>query len=306
MKHLLVGLALWWAALPAWSQNIRIQENRFEGRYLVRHGSVHVLLQPFSQALGARLGEVGEGYWSSLQDAEAPAAVPAGVLQVGGKQIALLLESGDVFVPAEAYCQALGLSTSRDAGGVLRVKPGAVAQRNTHKAVSPDPADYFVTQYQSRYNQWAPKHSANCGPACMAMVALAYGLAPEGLMPGDRQGLIQWCRQLMTSGNLDENRGTKAREIERVATQLGLASHWIRKYQDLDRALAEGQLVVVGGDTSRIGAPGGDHFLLCVGRRGSDFIINDPGGFFPAPGAHLSEGQMEQFFIEAIALAPKP
>lgn len=304
MKHLIFCLCLCLGALPAWSQNIRIQENRFEGRYVVRHGYVHVLLEPFSRALGATLGEAGEGYWASLQEGEAPSSVPAGILQVGEKRIALLVESGDVFVPAEAYCQALGLNTNRDAGGVLRVSAKTQARSLPHRALPANPADYFVTQYQSRYNPWAPKQSANCGPACMAMVALAYGLAPDGLLPGDRQGLILWCRQLMTQGNQDQNRATKAREIERVATQLGLHPHWIRKYREIDQALAQGQLVVVGGNTSGIGSPGGDHFLLCVGRRGSDYIINDPGGFYPTPGAHLSEGQMEQFFIEAIALSP--
>ncbi len=306
MKHFVLWLWLGLGASPVWSQNIRIQEKRFEGPCLVRHGTVHVLLQPFSQALGARMGEAGEGFWGAIQEEAPPAAVPGGFIRVGEKQIALLVESGDVFVPAEAYCQALGLSTSRDAGGVLRVHPKVQGRVVSRKAVPANPADYFVTQYQSRYNQWAPKQSANCGPACMAMVALAYGLAPEGLMPGDRQGLIEWCRQLMTVGNQDQNRATKAREIERVATQLGLHSQRIRKYQDIDRALAEGHLVVVGGDTNRIGSPGGDHFLLCVGRLGSDYVINDPGGFFPTPGARLPEGEMEQFFIEAIALAPKP
>ena len=72
----------------------------------------------------------------------------------------------------------------------------------------------------------------------------------------------------------------------------------------LDQALAEGQLVVVGGDTNKMGAPGGDHFMLCIGRQGSDYHINDPGGFFPTPGTRLPAGLMEQFFIEAIALSP--
>ena len=270
----------------------------------MRHGQVHVLLHPFSRALGARVGEAGEGYWGSLQESEAPTTVPEGSIQVGEKKLPLLLESGDVFVPAEAYCQALGLSTSRDAGGVLRVGPKGRTSGGRPKSIPPDPEAYFVTQYQSRYNQWAPKNSANCGPACMAMVALAYGLAPEGLVPGDRQGLILWCRQAMTLGNQDQNRATKAREIERVATQMGLHSRWLRKYQDIDPALAEGQLVVVGGNIAKVGGAGGDHFLLCVGRRGSDYLINDPGGFFPTPGTRLPAGTMEQFFIEAIALYP--
>ena len=306
MKHFVFCLSLWLAVLPAWTQNIRIQKNRFEGRFLVRQGQVQVLLAPFSRALGARVEEAGDGYWGALQEGEAPVAVPQGFIQVGEKQIPLLLEGGDVFVPAEAYCQALGLNTSRDAGGVLRIEPKVQGRVALPKSVPTDPEVYFVTQYRSRYNQWAPKSSANCGPACMAMVALAYGLAPQGLLPGDRQGLILWCRQSMTLGNANENRGTKLREIDRMATQLGLASRSIRKFQDLDQALAQGQLVVVGGDTNKLGAPGGDHFLLCVGRQGSDYIINDPGGFFPTPGTRLPAGMMEQFFIEAIALYPKP
>ena len=303
MKRTALCLSLWLGALPGWSQNIRIQDQRFEGRYLVRHGQVHVLLYPFSLALGARVGEAGEGFWSTMQEGTAPALVPPGSLQVGEKQIPLLLESGDVFVPAEPYCQALGLSTSRDAGGVLKVAPKSQT-RVQRKSIPSDPEAYFVTQYHSRYNQWAPAKSANCGPACVAMVALAYGLAPEGLLPGDRQGLIQWCRQTMTLGNQDQSRATKAREIERVATQLGFRSRSIHKFQELDQALAEGQLVVVGGDTNKMGAPGGDHFMLCIGRQGSDYLINDPGGFFPTPGTRLPAGLMEQFFIEAIALSP--
>lgn len=303
MKHLVFCLSLWLGALPAWTQNVRIRETRFEGRYLVRHGQLYLLLQPFSLALEARVTEVGQGYWGSLQDGQAPVSVPEGFIQVGEQQIPLLLESGDVFVPAEAYCQALGLSTSRDAGGALRIRPKATGLAVPRRSLPPDPESYFVTQYRSRYNQWAPENSANCGPACMAMVALAYGLAPQGLIPGDRQGLILWCRQSMTLGNQQENRGTKAREIERMATQLGLQSRHIRRFQDLDQALAQGQLVVVGGDINKIGSGGGDHFLLCVGKRGSDYLINDPGGFFPAPGSRLPAGMMEQFFIEAIALS---
>jgi len=240
-----------------------------------------------------------------LQEAEVPAAgVPGGFIQVGEKQIPLLLEGGDVFVPAEAYCQALGLSISRDAGGGLRIGPKAQTLAARPRSIPSDPESYFVTQYRSRYNQWAPKSSANCGPACMSMVALAYGLAPQGLLPGDRQGLIQWCRQAMTLSNQNPDRGTKVHEIERMATQLGLSSRYLRKFQDIDQALAEGQLVVVGGDTNRIAGTGGDHFLLCVGRNGSDYVINDPGGFFPTPGTRMPPGMMEQFFIEAIALYP--
>jgi len=305
MKHIVFGLSLLLTALPAWTQNVRIQENRFEGRSLVRHGQLYLLLDPFSLALGARVGGAGDGYWSALKEGETPASVPAGLIQVGEKQIPLLLESGDVFVPAEAYCQALGLNTSRDAGGVLRVGPKVQALAVPRKSLPNDPEAYFVTQYRSRYNQSAPKSSANCGPACMAMVALAYGLAPGGLLPGDRQGLILWCRQSMTLGNQNEDRGTKSREIERMATQLGLQSYSIRRFQDLDQALAQGQLVVVGGDTNKLGAPGGDHFLLCVGRHESDYIINDPGGFFPTPGTRMTAGMMEQFFIEGISLYPK-
>ena len=288
--------------MPAWSQNIRIQDKRFEGRFLVRHGQVHVLLEPFSLALGARVASAGEGYWGTLQDDTGPASVPPGAIQVGERQIPLLLESGDVFVPAEPYCQALGLNTSRDAGGVLCVKPKGQATQALRRPVPSDPAEFFVTQYKSRYNQWAPVKSSNCGPACMAMVALAYGLAPEGLLPGDRQGLIQWCRDSMTLGGKAASQGTTCNEIERMATRLGLKSRWLRRYQDLDQELAQGHLVVVGGDTNRIGAPGGDHFLLCLGRSGSDYRINDPGGYFPVPGSRLSPGQMEQFFTEAITL----
>lgn len=305
MKPIVFCLCLWFWALPAWAQNIRIQENRFEGRHLVRHGELHVLLHPFSTALGARVQAAGDGFWASFEEGAAPVAVPAGFLQVGEKQIPLLLDSGDVFVPAEGYCRALGLNTGRDAGGGLRITRQTAAPVARRKPVPSDPESYFVTQYRSRYNQHAPKVNGNCGPACMAMVALAYGLAPEGLLPGDRQGLILWCRQAMTLGDQNEDRGTRCREVERVATRLGLNSHRIRRFQDLGPALAEGQLLVVGGDPGKIGGTGGNHFLLCVGRQGSDYVINDPGGFFPTPGTRLPEGMMESFFIEAVALYPQ-
>jgi hypothetical protein len=296
---LLAGLAG-----PVWAQNIRIQDKRFEGRYLVRKGYVYVLLEPFSQALGARLGQAGEGYWSALSGGEGVEAVPAGVVQVGSRQVPLLLESGDVFVPAEAFSQALGLSTRYDAGGGLRIEPAQSGQVASRPRVPDDPSTFFVTQYPSRYNQWASNGNSNCGPACMAMVALAYGVTPQGLVAGDRQGLVLWCRQTMTLNSDNQKRGTTPHEIERMATQLGLKSHLIRRFQDLDAALAQGQLVIVGGDTARIGWGGGDHFLLCLGRRGADYIINDPGGFCRTPGTHMADDLMEKFFSEAVALFP--
>ena len=304
MKRVVFLLVIWLAVLPACGQNIRVQGNPFEGRHVVRHGQLYVLLQPFSQALKMPVRAAGEGYRGGSPEGEAPQEVPKGFIQVGDQRIELWLDSGDVYVPAEAYCKALGLSVRRDAGGGLRVGPPAPAHTVRPKSVPNDPESYFVTQYRSRYNQWAPKVSSNCGPACMSMVALAYGVAPEGLLPGDRQGLIQWCRQSMTQSDRDQSRGTKCDEIERMATLLGLKSRWIRRFQDLDSALAAGQLVVVGGDITRLGAPGGNHFLLCVGQRGNDYIINDPGGFFPTPGTRLPADTMEQFFIEAVALYP--
>ena len=299
MKHLILALAL---ALPAWSQNIRIQDKRFEGRYLFRRGQIHVLLEPFAQALEARLSPLGDGYYAALQDTPGPASVPAATLQVGDKQIPLLLETGDVYVPAEPFCQALGLNTSRDAGGVLCVKPRSQAAQTLRRPIPANPASFFVTQYKSRYNPSGPVQSANCGPACMAMVALAYGLTPEGLVPGDRQGLIGWCREAMTLGGQSPNRATTCNEVERLATRLGLKSRWLRHYRELDGALAQGQLVMVGGDIGKIGGKGGSHFLLCLGKSGSDYLINDPGGYFPAPGTRLTPGDMEGFFYEAIAL----
>lgn len=301
MKHLILCLSL---ALPVWAQNIRIQGTRFESRFVVRHGHLHVLLQPFSQALGAQLQAAGEGYWASMQEGEAPDAIPAGTLQVGQKQIPLVLDTGDVFVPAEAYCQALGLPTTHDAGGGLRISLKAPKPTSRPARIPSDPESYFVTQYHSRYNEWAPKNSPNCGPACMAMVALAFGRAPQGLLPGDRQGLIQWCRQAMTNNDQNENRGTRIREVARIAIQLGLTPRRLPHFRDLGPALDEGKLVIVGGDTTTLGTAGGQHFILCVGRQGSDYIVNDPGGYFPTPGSRMSEGLMEKFFLEAIALAP--
>lgn len=299
-----LGLLLWsWSlTLPVLAQNIRIREQRYEGRFVERHGQVYVLLQPFSAALGVQVNALGEGYWTGEAP---PASVPGGVVQVGSTPVAMLLEGGDEFVPAEAYSRALGFSIRRDAGGALRIEPKvASGQAAVARKLPDDPESFFVTQYPSRYNRWASDKNANCGPACMAMVALAYGVAPEGMLPGDRQALIVWCRQSMTLGRQDQGRGTTCHEIERAATQLGLNSHMIARFQDLDQALARGELVVVAGDTSRIGWGGGDHFLLCVGRRGSDYLINDPGGFCRVAGTRLQADLMEKFFSRAIALSP--
>ncbi|MFN8613566.1 MAG: C39 family peptidase [Vulcanimicrobiota bacterium] len=301
---LMLAMGLAWA--PAQAQNIRIRKQPYEGRFLVRHGQVYVLLEPFAQALGVQLAPAGEGYWSGPPDTGPVSPGPAaGILQVGSRQLSLLLESGDVFVPAEAYSQALGLKTGRDAGGALTIDSQSEQARAAVRRPPDDPESYFVTQYPSRYNRWASARNANCGPACMSMVALAYGVAPQGLLPGDRQALILWCRQSMTLGSQDQGRGTTYHEIERAATQMGLSSRLIRRFQELDEALAQGQLVVVAGDTSRMGWGGGDHFLLCVGRRGSDYLINDPGGFCRVAGTRLPADQMEKFFSQAIALFPE-
>lgn len=298
-------LLLWVLALPGAAQNIRIREQRYEGRFLERHGQVYVLLQPFSEALGVQVCASGEGYCAGAVGEIPSAGVPRGSVQVGPSQLPLLLENGDEFVPAEAYSRALGFNTRRDAGGSLRIEPKPASEKSAPvRRIPDDPESFFVTQYPSRYNRWATEKNANCGPACVAMVALAYGMAPEGLMPGDRQALILWCRQSMTLGRQDQTRGTTCHEIERAATQVGLNSHLIARYQDLDQALARGQLVVVAGDTNRLGWGGGDHFLLCVGRRGSDYLINDPGGFCRVAGTRLPADLMERFFSQAIALFP--
>ncbi|MBN9419030.1 hypothetical protein ABS71_09070 [bacterium SCN 62-11] len=301
-------LALWLASPLAWAQNIHIQEQSFESPHLVRQGQLYVLLTPFAQALQAHLEQAGDGYRSSLEESGQPGpSVPEGLLEVGTTQIKLLLESGDVYVPAEAYCKALGLKTRRDTGGGLRVEasvPADAQASSARKTIPADPAAYFVTQYRSRYNPSGTQDNSNCGPTCMSMVALAYNLAPPGLLPGDRQGLILWCRQTMTLGNQNQKRSTNYHEIERVATQLGLQSRLLRKFEDIDGALAEGRLVVVLGDTTRIGRGGGGHFMLCLGRRGSDYVINDPGGFYRQPGTPLPADVLRKYFTEAIALYP--
>lgn len=308
MRKRAVWLGLWLLAQAAAAQNIHIQEQTFEGRYLVRQGQLYVLLTPFSQALHAQLERAGDGYWSCMEEGQQGAAsVPEGVLEVGTSQLRLLLESGDVYVPAEAYCKALGLKTRRDTGGGLRVETQVQAETRaggTRRSPPADPAAYFVTQYPSRYNKLGTRDNSNCGPTCMSMVALAFNLAPPGLLPGDRQGLILWCRQTMTLGNQNQNRATNYHEIERVATQLGLQSRLLRKFEEIDTALAEGRLVVVLGDTNRIGRGGGGHFMLCLGRRGTDYIINDPGGFYRQPGTALPADVLRKYFTEAIALYP--
>lgn len=158
------------------------------------------------------------------------------------------------------------------------------------------PEDYFVTQYRSYANVRGSDNNVFCGAATLAMVALAYDRLPDDIEASQRQELILWCHQRMAD---DPNEpGIRARGMLRAASLLGLNSRLVRGLEQIQQEVDQGRLVAVAGNVLRLGLPcrgHGGHCMLVVGRKGDDFLINDPGGFFRQPATPISAQDLQKF-----------
>lgn len=315
------------ASLVASGEPLRIRNNVFDGKTMTQDNTLYASLAPLTIAIGLSESRCGDGMWVGMGAPPADLTnVPSGQVWVQGQLVPLVSgDGGDQYVPAELFCKALGGSCRRDKvdHGLNLILPTTFAQI-TQVASAPvvdnspkvavklppppaDPAAYFVTQYPSLNNPQGNWSNGNCGPTCIAMAALAFRRVPPGMLPGDRQGLILWCRESMTGGNVDESRGTTFHQVERAATQLQLNPRLVRRFSGIDAELNHGRLVAIAGKVGKLGFPSkgdGGHLILIVGQTAKDYIINDPGGFYKVPGTHLSREKLKAYFDFAVSLGP--
>jgi hypothetical protein len=148
------------------------------------------------------------------------------------------------------------------------------------------PDSYFMTQFRSKWNPDGRLRSEDCGPASLAMFMLHAHKFPPGAQPKNRAQFIQTVRRAMTGRNMQE--GTDEAEVRKGAAAAGIRSHNINGMAGLNDALAKGQMVVARGNPGAAGSYGdklsnsqyshfnGAHFILVDGRKGDNYIINDP------------------------------
>ncbi len=148
------------------------------------------------------------------------------------------------------------------------------------------PNKFFMTQFKSKWNPDGRLRSEDCGPTSLAMFMLHVHKFPPGAQPKDTAQLIQTVRQAMTGRNIQE--GTTEAEVRKGAAAAGIHSHDITGMAGLNEALARGEMVVARGNPGAAGSYGdklsnaqyshfnGAHFILVDGRKGDNYIINDP------------------------------
>lgn len=167
----------------------------------------------------------------------------------------------------------------------------------------PTPASVHITQYRDPvYNPGGDKDESNgnCGPTSLAMALRLVGLQVPGTSSGDSpQTVIDRSRLAMhphdASGDgLDEagqrspdehRRATGYGHLRRGAEAAGARTEFLRGLPDLQRALGDGQPVILVGNpggkqgyAARLGQGAEDHIIVISGfdaERGT-YTINDP------------------------------
>lgn len=153
----------------------------------------------------------------------------------------------------------------------------------------------FLTQYDSPYNPDAGSlYSANCGPASLAMVLRALGVAPQG----GPQTLITDARIAMT-GSADTGSWTYPDQIAQAAPGFGLRAREVHGLAAVRRAVSRpGHYVILNLNpgpayASKLAVPfDGGHFAVVVGFEGPEAILDDP--MAKAPALEVSTAKLEE------------
>ncbi len=153
----------------------------------------------------------------------------------------------------------------------------------------------FLTQYASAYNPDATDlYAANCGPASLAMVLRALGVAPK-VGP---QELITDARVAMT-GSDQTGSWTYPDQILSAAPRFGLAAREVHGLRAVRAAEASpGHLVILNLNpgpayADRLAHPfDGGHFAVVIGFIGPDAILDDP--MARAPALRVSTADLEK------------
>lgn len=149
-----------------------------------------------------------------------------------------------------------------------------------------DPNSYFMTQYYHPvWNPQGPQGTTNCGPASLAMALKAFGIAAPGVIdPRNVEGFIDKTRLAMM-GTTDDLQLSSDNDVLRGALASGAQAQKVHGLAAVERAIAEGKLVVLAGNPAAYGhrfSPdlltsfNGGHFITVTHMVGDRVWINDP------------------------------
>ncbi len=149
-----------------------------------------------------------------------------------------------------------------------------------------DPNAYFVTQfYHPRWNPQGPEGSTNCGPASLTMALKAFGLTPPGVSdPRNVEAFIDKTRRAMM-GTENDLQLSSDDDVLRGALASGAQAQKVYGLANVERAIAEGKLVVLAGNPAAYGhrfredqltSFNGGHFITVTHMVGDRVWINDP------------------------------
>ncbi|MBM3267909.1 MAG: peptidoglycan-binding protein [Candidatus Sericytochromatia bacterium] len=177
----------------------------------------------------------------------------------------------------------------------------------------PHPNSYFISQiYDPRFNPYAPRSTANCGPTSLAMVLRAFGRAPAA---ANVQDLVEKVRIQMTGRN-DPGELTNENQVARAASAYGLKSESVSSVDEIERQLRQGKLVILAGDPGAYNYTfgsdqyfpfSGGHFIVVSAIEGNRVIINDPlshVGAIVIGRDHLQEYMSYRNWYSGLALSP--
>lgn len=119
----------------------------------------------------------------------------------------------------------------------------------------------------SRQSAW--EQDRTCNSSACAMVARYLGAK----IKGDDDYYFNYLQR--------EGDSTDHAAQGRALKRLGIKSNWYTNlgFTDLDKSLAKGFPVVMGIlHRGPLSAPRGGHMIVCIGKRGSDYLFNDPYG----------------------------
>lgn len=258
MKRLLLAL---WALLgptgPGSAEELRIRWSPARSQVVLRDQIWYAPLSTLAEECGVQVSPAGQGFQvaNPARDLE----LPPGKLQVNETPLDLLEEDGQWWVPAEAFCLALGGKITRPDHSVLNLIPPARPQAASVQRS--DPASFYLSQVRSSTNPNGSRDNGNCGPACLAMAARAFGRWPLHLADSDVAGMMSWVRREMGHSS-DESQGTNIPWLTKPAQKLQLNPQLFQDFDQLPGHLAQGRMVIVAGPLSALNMPGGTHALL--------------------------------------------
>lgn len=154
------------------------------------------------------------------------------------------------------------------------------------RRIPADPNSFFVTQFfHPFWNPQGPAGSTNCGPASLTMALKAFGLTPPGMSdPRNVEAFIDKTRMAMM-GTTNDLQLSSDDDVLRGAMASGAQAQKVYGLENVERAIAQGKLVVLAGNPAAYGHRFGDdqlqpfdggHFITVTHMVGDRVWINDP------------------------------